>query len=162
MEKTVVATIAGGYAGLVVPADMIELIRLVSSDGVKLIKDDITTINQLALTVGLPRLYCREGGVWLIGPAPGIGDTIKIVYYAELGDLINPTDTNVISTIASDLISYAALPYAADFYSDRRAKNWETRYTQILGDLQQQADDDELSGGASVSPALQYPDELCW
>lgn len=159
MEKTLIVTIASGYGGLVIPPDMLELIRLVNSDGVKIVKEDITTVNQLALTTGKPINYCREGGVWLLGNTPGIGDTIKIVYYAEFADLLLPADTNVLTVIAPDLIVYGGLEYAGDFYSDRRSTKWEQRRSEILADLQQQADDDELSGGSVMSPAYQFCDE---
>jgi hypothetical protein len=160
MEKTVVVTIASGYAGLVIPSDMIELIDLVNSQGDRITKEDITTVKQLAKDFDWPRYYYRQGGVWLLGPAPTVSDTVTLVYYAELGALVNPTDTNVITQVAGDLIVYAGLGPAGDFYSDRRSDKWEARYTQILGDLQGQADDDELSGGACVSPAFFYPDPM--
>lgn len=159
MEKVVVATIAVGYAGLVIPSDMIELIRLVNSKGDRLTKEDVTTVNKLALNTDVPRFYCREGGVWLIGPAPLIGDKIKLVYYAEIGDLVNPTDSNVISQIAPELVWYSGLTFAGINFTDRRRGDWEGTYTQIRDDLQNQADEDELSGGATVSPSFVYPDE---
>jgi hypothetical protein len=108
---------------------------------------------------GIPANYYRQGGLWLIGPAPGPADTITIVYYAELGDLINPSDTNVLTTIAPDLIWYAGLTYAGVHFTDTRLQDWQTQYSQILGDLQGQADEDELSGGSVVSPALIWPDD---
>lgn len=160
MEKTVVVTIASGYAGLIIPSDMIELIRLVNSQGIRITKEDISTVNRLAINTGFSQYYCREGGAWLLGPSPVIADTIKIVYYAELGDLSLSTDSNVISQIAGDLCIYAGLGYAADFFTDRRTAAWEVRYQQILGDIQQQADEDELSGGSVVSAALHYPDDM--
>jgi len=164
MEKTVVATIGSGYTGLTIPSDFLELINLIpvsqTYDQRRLTKCDISLAKQLAINVGSPAKYCREGPQWIIGPAPAEGDQIQIDYYAEIGALTNDSDTNVISIIASDLIIYCALSYAADFFSDKRGDKWESRYQQIRNQLQIMADDDEESGAVQVQPAYAYPDEL--
>lgn len=169
MEKTTVATIAIGYAGLTIPNDLIELRDLIpltyaggstSTSMVRLEKCDISRANVLSINAGIPSLYSRDGGVWVLGPSPLVGDTIKIQYYAELGALSAPTDTNVISTIASDLITYGALSFAGDFFTDKRVGGWEARYVQICEDLQEQSDADELHGAACVQAAYSYPDDL--
>jgi hypothetical protein len=168
MEKTVTVTIANGYTGLVIPSDMVELIDLINSQGDRIIKEDITTVTHLAgqspatstlipANIDWPQYYYRMGGIWILGPMPAVGDTVTIVYYAQLAPLVNPSDTNAITLIATDLVAYGALGYAADFYSDRRADRWEARFQQIKDDLQGQADEDELSGGSVVSPAFFYP-----
>lgn len=168
MEKTVLYTVPSGFTALPIPTDMIELIDLVNSQGDRITKEDITTVNRLAgLTqdtrnvaalIDWPRYYYRQTNAWLLGPIPAVGDIVTVIYYAELAALINPTDTNVITVIAPDLIIYAALCYAGDFFTDRRLDRWEARYQQILTSLQTQSDSDELSGGATVSPAFFYPD----
>jgi hypothetical protein len=169
MEKTTVATIALGYAGLTIPSDLLELqdlIPLTYSGGstttnlVRMEKCDISRANVMSLTTGIPSVYSRDGGVWVLGPSPLVGDTIKIKYYAELGALAVSTDTNVISIIASDLILYGALSFAGDFFTDKRVGGWEARYVQICEDLQEQSDEDELHGAACVQPAFAYPDDL--
>jgi hypothetical protein len=38
-----------------------------------------------------------------------------------------------------------------------RGDKFEGRFTQIISDIQMQADDDELSGGAVVQPAYSIP-----
>lgn len=168
MEKIVLATIGAGYAGLTIPSDLLELIDLIpitanGGSGVtnqeRLEKCDISKANMLALNVAIPEFYARDGGVWLLGPAPSVGDTIKIKYYAELAPLVNSTDTNIMSIIAWDLIVYGALTYAGDFYTDKRTAGWEARFGQIKDDLQTQGDDDEESGAACVQPAFAYPDD---
>jgi hypothetical protein len=169
MEKTVVATIAPGYAGLTIPSDLLELQDLIpltysggstATDMVRLEKCDISRANVMSINSGIPVQYSRDGGVWVLGPSPLVGDTIKIKYYAELAPLAIATDTNVISIIASDLILYGALSFAGDFFTDKRVGGWEGRYTQICEDLQEQADEDEEHGAACVQPAFAYPDDL--
>lgn len=163
MEKTVAITIDSTYAsngGLLIPTDMIELIDILNSQGVRIKKEDITTVLQAAKLTDVPEVYYRKGGLWILGPVPVIGDTLDLVYYGELSPLINPTDTNPITIIATDLVAYGALGYAADFFTDRRADKWEARFQQIIQDLQEQADDDELSGSAGVTPSFFYPDDL--
>lgn len=168
MEKEITYTIDNTFSGgLVIPSDMIELIDLVNSQGDRITKEDITTINNLAggfanlpTNFDIPRYYYRKAGKWLLAPVPVLNDTIDCVYYAELAPLVNPSDTNAITVIATDLVAYAALCYAGDFFTDRRADKWEARFQQIKDDLQDQADEDELSGGATVSPAFFYPDPM--
>lgn len=164
MEKTVLATIDTNYTtngGLIIPNDMIELIRLENSDGARITKEDSTTVNLLAMSTSpKPRYYYRQGGIWVLGPAPTANDTIKIEYYAELGALVNPGDSNPITVIAPDMCQYAALIESGRFFTDRRLPEWKLAYQEILTDLQAQADDDELSGGAVVSASFAYPEPL--
>lgn len=168
MEKRSTVTIPANYQNLPIPTDLIELIDLINSQGDRVTKKDITTVNQLAglgtslspVQIDFPQFYYRKTNFWLLGPTPAQGDTVEIVYYAELSPLINPTDTNVLTLIAPDLLWYAALTFAGDFFVDRRSDKWEQRYQQILGQLQSQADEDELSGGAAVTPAFFYPQPL--
>lgn len=168
MEKTVVLTIDGSYSnGIIIPNDFIELQYLQNSQGKRITKEDITTVAQLAggtsstvpVLIDFPRFYVRTGGKWLLGPTPSVGDTITMVYYAELVPLVNPTDTTTLSKIAGDIYVYAALCYAGDFFTDKRSPKWESRYSEIASKLQIMADDDELSGGATVSPAYHYPSD---
>lgn len=168
MEKEVTFTITASFSqGLIIPTDMIELVDLINSQGDRITKQDITTVNNLAggfanlpTNFDIPRYYYRKTNKWLLAPVPVLSDTIDCVYYAELGPLAQPGDTNAVTVVATDLVAYAALCYAGDFFTDRRADKWEARYQQIKDDLQGQGDDDELSGGATVSPAFFYPDPM--
>jgi hypothetical protein len=103
---------------------------------------------------GNPSVFSRKGGNWIIGPAPQVGVIVEIIYYAEFAPLINPTDTNTISTIAWDAVVYGALSAAGDYYDDDRAGAFEARYSQIVQMLQNMADADELTADGAVRPAL--------
>lgn len=160
MEKSVIVTVATPWSGLVIPSDMIELIDLVNSQGVKLRKCDLTRATQLATVTGTPQEYCRQGGVWVLGNAPVAADTIRIDYYSELTPLVNPTDTNVMSVIAWDLIVNAALVQSCIYYKDKRAQDFETQYQTIKDALQDQSDEDDMGAGTEVMPAYLYPTDI--
>jgi hypothetical protein len=169
MEKSVVVTIQSGFAGLVIPTDMLELINIIptttnggvnTTDMKRIEKCDISTALVLAINTGVPQKYARQGGMWILGQRPVLNDTIRMDYYAELAALVNPTDTNVITIIAPDLLVYGALGYAGDFYKDVRTPDWEARFTQIMMALQDMANEDEENGAYAVQPAFNYPDEL--
>lgn len=166
MEKTALITFSPSvpFTGITIPNDFIELIDILNRYGKRLQKEDISRVTYLQNVAGpgLPQYYYRQGGLWLIGPAPVVTDPTEqmtIVYYGELAPLVNPADTNTITLISADLIVYAALSYAGDFYTDTRQQGWEQRYLQIRDDLQVMADEDESSGGATMSPAFFWPSD---
>src|SRR6476620_5854244 len=77
MEKSLVVTIAGPYTGLAIPSDFIELQNLIpltisggatQSDYARLEKTDISRALSGAVDTGLPRQYCRQGGLWVLAP----------------------------------------------------------------------------------------------
>jgi hypothetical protein len=163
MEKSVLVTIADPYNGLVIPSDLIELISIIPQNStfarrlkrVRLEK----ALNYATFSTDCPEIFARQGGVYVLGPSPAIGDVIRVDYYAELAPLVNPTDTNVISIIAWDLIVYAALVAACEFFKDSRMQAFEQRYQQIISDIQDQADLDELESVTEVQPCWSYPDD---
>lgn len=160
LEKIVQVTITSPYTVLVIPSDFLELISIIpDKSNAALTKCDISKARALAQTVGCPEFYARQGGQWILGPAPAAGDVIDLTYYAELTPLVLDSDTNVISLVAWDLIVYGALSAAGDYYRDNKTPDWEARYTQILKALQDQGDEDEFSGGSAVMPAYIYPDD---
>ena len=69
------------------------------------------------------------------------------------------SDENKLAQVAPDLIIYAALTYAADYYLDQRAEIFEQKYVQFITEIQEQANDQELNGGTqSIAPAYSYGD----
>lgn len=159
MEKSVNVTIAAPYSGLVIPNDLLELIRIVpAANNTELRKCELDRALGLAtVSSGLPEEYSRQGGLWILGPAPNAGDVIRIDYYAEFAALSVSTDTNILTEIAWDLLVFAALVQAAIYYKDARQDTWEGQYQQVLADLQNQADEDELNGAANVVPCYFFP-----
>jgi hypothetical protein len=60
----------------------------------------------------------------------------------------------LLSQIAPDLIIYAALTYASDYYLDERTEVFEGKYLQFMTELQEQANDQELTGSLqSIRPS---------
>jgi hypothetical protein len=163
MEKSVNVTISDTYTGLLIPGDFLELIQLVpEANDHKLRKCDITRALLGARGSGDPEEYARQGSLWVLAPTPVSGSVIRIDYYAELDPLVNPTDTNVVSEIAWDLIVNAALVQACVYYKDKRAADFETQYQTIFTALQDQADEDDTNGGSEVMPcySMTFPEDL--
>lgn len=160
MEKSVIYTVPSNYSGLTIPSDLLELISILpEACDDRLEKTSIERALKGAREPGAPKFYCRQGGVWVLAPAPQQADVIRVDYYAELGTLSAPTDEVPLTKIAPDLLKYAALSYAGDFFNDKRTPTWETRYTQIRDSLQNMADADETSGASVVTPAYSYPED---
>lgn len=170
MEKTIEYTVDGNWPGyLGIPSDLLELIIInIDSDGDGVVDyplqrvnfKDVQTYSEAFYNGAAPMVYCRKGARWLIGPMPGLGAPIEVIYYAEFAPLVNPTDVNTISKVAWDAVVYGALSAACDYYMDERAEGFEKRYQQITKDLQSQADDDELTADAAVKPALRFDDDM--
>lgn len=165
MEKIVRYTIPDTYdpsLGLLLPSDLLELIDInVDSDNSGLIDYPLQRVQlkeamSRAQLVGIPQVFARRGGYWVLGPQPAVGSVIELVYYAEFAPLVNPTDTNTISRIAWDAVVYGALAAAADFYNDDRSQVFEARYGQITQNIQGMADGDELTADAAIRPALLF------
>lgn len=149
---------AGGFTGLVIPSDFLELIYIMPTNTyLKCTKSDITKVRNGARASGDPETYCRDGGVWFLSPMPNVGDVINLSYYAELTPLVNGTDSNTISDIAWDLIVYAALVQFAIFFKDSRKDDFEGQYQMLLEQLQDQSDDDDLNSAAVVEPCYNIP-----
>lgn len=165
MEKIVRYTIPDTYdptLGLVIPSDLLELIDLnVDSNNTGYIDYPLQRVQlkeamARAELVGIPQVFARRGGYWVLGPQPAVGAVIEMVYYAEFAPLVSGTDTNTISRIAWDAVVYGALAAATDYYNDDRSQVFEARYGQITQNLQAMADGDELTADAAVRPALLF------
>jgi hypothetical protein len=149
--------------GLLIPTDFIRMRDITYYNGngePSILRKAPLTDTAGAIFFGVPGcviMYSRQGSMWILGPLPIAGNIVRIDYYSEYATVINPTDDNVLLDIADDLIVYGALSYAADHYNDKRGPQFEQRFTQILSDLQAQADADETSGDAAVGQAYYYP-----
>lgn len=173
MEKWVTVTIGTPYNGLVIPNDFLELIGIYpQADWVTRVRRDKLerATNYAQFQTDKPMIYSRQGGVWILGPAPATGDAILLGYYAELTPLVNPTDTNIISIIAWDLILYGALSEACRYYNDKRRgttvnpatgkiiDGFEGKYNEVLQNLQDMGAEDELDEGA-MQLCHSFPDD---
>jgi hypothetical protein len=84
---------------------------------------------------------------------------ITMVYYGEIPDLVNDTDTSFLSELAPDLLIYAALSYAADYYIDDRKQMFEDVAERAYNELMEQSYDiDMAQEGLVVSTAFNAPE----
>lgn len=168
-EKSVVVEIDDATyltaGSLPIPSDYLQIkdIVLTNSAGFKrtLKRRPLEEVNSLVDygAEGTTWAYARRGAAWVLGPAPLEGDSVRIDYYSEYESAEVEADETILLDIADDLILYGALSYAADHWIDKRGPLFEQRFTQILSDLQEQADEDELAGNAQVRQAFTYPSD---
>jgi hypothetical protein len=165
-EATIVSSIPSTSAplvGLAIPNDLLELKSLFAGQyqEVELRRSQLGIVKDMAANWagGNTSKFARQGGSWILGPSPLVGDTITIIYYASFPALVAPTDSNVLTIVAWDAPLYAALSAACDYYNDERVDKFEKRYNQILQNLQNMADGDELTGDAVVGPVYAWPDD---
>lgn len=160
MERGMNVTVEEGFTAISIPSDYLEIIRITNSAGTELDRRDISTVMAVgAQGPGRPRIYTRRGPTLLLAPPPAEGDTVRIDYYAELTPLEADEDENLLTLVASDLIVYGALTYACRHFHDKRLADFEAIYAELFASLTDQADRDELAGGAVVSAAHFYPSD---
>jgi len=158
-ENIVTYTITTQTPSVTVPNDFLEIISLYFG-GSELNRIPVAKFRPLANNpvTGNPTVFNRQQQNLQLWPQPTSG-TLTLYYYGEFAPMVLNTDENALAAVASDLIIYAALTYAADYYLDERGQLFEDKYNQFLAELQQQGDDQELNGGTqSIQPAYSYAD----
>jgi len=152
-------TINGQTSQVTIPVNLLEIIN-VYMDGVSLTRIPIHEMLQAQKTgqQGNPRLMCRQGVQILLHPQPTSG-TLFLDYYREFPALATDADSNALTNIASDLLTYTALSYAGDYFMDDRTNLFEQRAGQFLAELQEQSNSAEQSGTSQViRPSVVYGD----
>lgn len=142
-----------------VPQDLLEIIDI-HYDGVGLTRVPLHEMAALHKTAenGSPTFFTRERELIKIAPLPSSG-TLYLNYYATLEELTSDSDENIITIIASDLLTYTALAYAADYFLDERGPLFEQKSGQFLAEIQEQANSAEQSGMAQLMrPTRIYTD----
>lgn len=144
---------------IVLPSDFLKLKHLYISNAAIEYVDVGTFLKTQDAPGNTPRIYTRIQGSYLLKPTPAPGLTINMVYYGEIPDLVNDTDTNFITEIAPDLLIYAALSFAADYYIDDRKAAFEEVAQRAYGELEAQSTDMEFSQeGLSVNNSFNSPE----
>jgi hypothetical protein len=157
MEKQYNYSITSPIAEVILPNDFLEAISIYF-DGRQLAKVTLPEIleRQQNGEQGAPLYFCRQGGTYLISPSPSSG-TLSLDYYAQFIDMTADSDENILAQVASDLIIYAALTYAADYYIDERSPVFENKYVQFMAEIQEQSNDAETSGNMqTIRPSLRH------
>ncbi len=93
----------------------------------------------------VPKFMAREGSNFIFGPYPDSNYTVQLVYwnrFAALSTAINP-----IFTAYPGLWFFGALCESAhQMKADARIPMWEKRFTELLASVQDEDDDEFLSG----------------
>jgi hypothetical protein len=156
MEKQYNYSITSPIAEVILPNDFLEAISIYF-DGRQLAKVTLPEIleRQQNGEQGSPLYFCRQGGKYLISPSPSTG-VLTLDYYAQFIEMTADSDENILAQVASDLIIYAALTYAADYYIDERSPVFENKYIQFMAEIQEQSNDAETSGNMqTIRPSYQ-------
>ena len=97
-----------------------------------------------------PHAYARLGGTFHIRGAVPAAGAIELVYYGQATPLVNPTDSNELTSACPDALIYAALSFAGDHFEHPTAAAWEARYGSIMGAIQGDVVRLENTGGPAV------------
>ena len=132
MEKQHTYTISAQTSKVTIPNDFLEAIDLIYDNHTlsRVPMKEMQDYKKAGQT-GSPHYFTREVGTFLLYPEPTSGSLI-LNYYAQYTTLSSDSDTNVLTDIASDLIAYAALVYASDYYLDDRRPVFEGTYLSFL------------------------------
>ena len=160
-EKVKNYNISGVTSEITLPTDFLEIISLFANE-YELQRITMEKYRELANNAfeGKPQYFIRQQQTLKLFPQPTSG-TMTLHYYGEFDAMSADSDENILAQIAPDLIIYAGLTYASDYYLDTRAEIFEQKYTQFLTELQEQANDQELNGGTqSIRPAYEFRDAI--
>lgn len=156
-EKVRTYTLSIQTSSVTVPTDFLEIISLYYTTN-ELERVSMRRFRELQHNVlkGKPRYFCRQQEKLQIYPEPADGDLV-LYYYGEFDAMSADSDENILAQVAPDLIIYAGLTFAADFYLDERSELFEQKYQTFLVEIQEQANDQELQGGTqTILPAYSY------
>ena len=152
-------TLTSQTAAFTLPSDFIEFIDLYYKNRVliRLPNSQFRAYTESPVA-GRPTHFTRQQESVFIHPQPSDGELV-LYYYGDFDQLTADADTNALTTSAPDLLIYAALTYAADYYLDERASIFEQKYQAFLQEVQEQANDQELNGSTQqIAPAYRYED----
>lgn len=154
MEKVELYTITNITPDtLILPNDFLSVKHLYSSDTM-MEYVDLGKLISTPTTTGVPSIYSRLQGTLKVKPTPVEDSVVTLVYYGEIPDLVGDDDETWLSAIASDLLIYGALTFAADYFVDERKVSFEERFGQAYAELEEQARIGEMDQSAiRIQPA---------
>lgn len=146
MEKTQNYTITTQVSSVILPNDLIEVINIYSGANVlsRVSLREMRVFQDTGMS-GVPQYFCRQGEEILLYPNPA-NTTVSMDYYSQFDDLTSDASENSLTLIASDLVTYTALAYAADYFLDERGPLFEQKSGQFLLEIQEQANEAEQAG----------------
>tara|TARA_B110000908_G_scaffold2436_1_gene3301 strand:- start:536 stop:1138 length:603 start_codon:yes stop_codon:yes gene_type:complete len=102
---------------------------------------------------GSPYYFSREGSGFLLHPQPSSGSLV-LNYYASFEEMTQDSHESILASTSPDLIIYAALTYASDYYLDERSAVFDNKYMTFMSEIQEQANEQELTGSIqSIRPS---------
>jgi hypothetical protein len=130
--------VVGSDSDITIPADFLEMKSLYYNDAVKLKKDELGDWLQRSTADGSvtdgPMWYVRKGSKWFIKPSLDAADTVTLTYYASFS-FDDDADEHAVLTVAGDLLVYAGLCEAGEYFIDERTDRWEARYRALGEEL---------------------------
>lgn len=150
-EEQATEVVADGFTAFTLPTDLMEIISVVVDDRVVQFLPVRAWTDVPIATNGVPEYFTRIGTALKFKPTPSTGAQIVVDYYGSFEPFTSDTTTTKLSTVASDVVVYGGLSYAADYFLDERKGMFEERYLGIIADLQSQAYDND--GPAQVGAA---------
>lgn len=171
MERTLIIQPAGQMTFFPVPVDLLQPIDVLWVPGSTSTyagapqrplkkcpyRDLVRMINPNANP--MPAWYARnQTQIWLWGN-PVSGDTVNFLYYGNFTPWANGNADNELSASAPDLMIYAGLSYAGDYFVHPLTQQWEQRYQAIRTSYQQMGDDLDAEGGPqAIQPLYSWND----
>lgn len=155
MERAQLVTVGdAGTNFVLIPQDLVQLQDLIFTSTTRLEDSEPRALKKLPYrdlirknNTILPRFYGRSQGQYWIKGTVLPGEQIEILYYGNFTDWASPDADNELSASTPDLAIYAALSYAGDYFEAALAAQWESRFQEIKGEVQQMADDLDAEGG---------------
>lgn len=145
-KATLTKTIDGTWLGFEpIPIDYIGLFSITV--------DDVPVPRLTRGQTGVLNGFLIEGSDIKFYPDLQAGQVLKIVYFNEfLRGVADSTITDY-SLVLTDVATYAALVFAADFFLDARKDAWESTLQGLIQEVQMMSDIDETSGGSmAITP----------
>jgi len=155
-ERIDTVTVGSTFTGIDIPSDFIKPIAIYR-DEYKLRRVSLAQYLETPSEVGEPLVWTRDQSQFLLRPTPSEGAILKVLYYGEFETFATDATETTLSAISPQLFYYGGLVFAGDYFLDDRKSLWEDVYLKTVTELQGQSDDEELAGGAVVSPAYLYP-----
>lgn len=150
------------FTGIDIPSDFIRPVAVYMQDqgdgsDRKLRRVSLAQFLETPATGGRPLVWVKDGVQIKVRPAPAQGDTLKLLYQGEFETFTDDSTETTLSAISPQLFIYGGLVFAAPFFLDDRAQQFEVIYQNTVAELQAQSDMEELSGGAVIQPAYSFP-----
>jgi hypothetical protein len=158
-EALTTYTLSGQTEYITLPNDFIEIVSLyyLNTELTRVPMSKFRSLNANNYS-GNPTNFTRQQEKLYLFPQPSSG-SIYLYYYNEFAPMTADSDENNLAKVAPDLLIYAALTYAADYYLDTRTEAFEAKFNQFLLEVQEQANDAETNGGVQrIQPTYTYSD----